>query len=111
MNDRKIDKDTNVPSNDCISREAAIDALRMDIDIIPYAKAREYARAVIETVYNRLEHLPSAQPDLPEAYAKKVWTWLLDYQTTAAELKAKYSAYEVLSWVVNDWRRGHGGLN
>lgn len=50
--------------NDLISRQAAIDALRMDIDIIPYAKAREYARAVIETVYNRLEELPSAQPEI-----------------------------------------------
>lgn len=48
--------------SDLISRQAAIDALRMDIDIIPYAKAREYARAVIETVYNRLEELPSVQP-------------------------------------------------
>lgn len=55
--------DTAQLTNDCISRQAAIDALRMDIDIIPYAKAREYARAVIETVYNRLEHLPAAQPE------------------------------------------------
>ena len=50
---------------DTISRAAAIDALRMDIDIIPYAKAREYARAVIETVYNRLEELPSVQQWIP----------------------------------------------
>lgn len=49
--------------NDTISRQAAIDVLRMDIDIIPYAKAREYARAVIETVCNRLEHLPTTQPE------------------------------------------------
>ena len=48
--------------NDLISRRAAIDALRMDIDIIPFAKAREYARAAIETIHNRLEELPSVQP-------------------------------------------------
>ena len=47
-----------------ISRQAAIDALRMDISIIPFAKAREYVREAIETIYNRLEELPSAQPDL-----------------------------------------------
>jgi hypothetical protein len=50
--------------NDLISRKAAIDALRMDISIIPFAKAREYVRAAIETIYNRLEELPSAQPTL-----------------------------------------------
>lgn len=48
--------------SDLIERQAAIDALHMDIDIIPFAKAREYARAVIETIHNRLEELPSVQP-------------------------------------------------
>ena len=55
----------------------------------------------------RLLSLPSAQPDLSEAYAKAVWTWLLDYQIKAAELDGKYSPYEVLSWVANDWRKEH----
>ena len=50
--------------DDLISRQAAIEALRMDIDIIPFAKAREYARAVIETIHNRLEELPSVQPEV-----------------------------------------------
>ena len=47
-----------------ISRQAAIDALRMDISIIPFAKAREYVREAIETIYNRLEKLPSAQQEI-----------------------------------------------
>jgi len=51
------------PCEDAVSRKAAIDALRMDISIIPFAKAREYVRAAIETIYNRLEELPSAQPE------------------------------------------------
>ena len=34
----------------------------MDINIIPFAKAREYVREAIDTIYNRLEELPSAQP-------------------------------------------------
>ena len=55
-----------------ISRQAAIDALRMDISIIPFAKAREYVREAIETIYNRLEKLPSAQQE------RKKGTWIVD---------------------------------
>lgn len=99
----EVAKDTNVPSTDCISRQAAIESAESCCHV--YGDDAGYR------IVEELRELPTAQPDLPEAYAKKVWTWLLDYQTTAAELKAKYSAYEVLSWVVNDWRRGHGGLN
>lgn len=50
-------------NKDTIYRQAAIDALRMDISIIPYAKAREYVRATIEEIYNRLEELPSIQSE------------------------------------------------
>jgi len=54
--------------------------------------------------------LPSAQPEpLSDAYMKSVWTWLLEYQIKAAELKGRYTPYEVLSWVVNDWRKEHEG--
>lgn len=35
----------------------------MDISIIPYAKAREYVSAALETVFNRLAQLPPAQPE------------------------------------------------
>lgn len=49
---------------DLVSRQAAIDALKMDISIIPFAKAREYVREAIETIYNRLEELPSAEPEV-----------------------------------------------
>lgn len=52
--------------DDVIYRRAAIDALRMDISIIPFAKAREYVREAIETIYNRLEDLPSAQSERPK---------------------------------------------
>jgi hypothetical protein len=52
----------------------------------------------------------SAQPEpLSDAYMKAVWTWLLDYQIKAAELKGRYTPYEVLSWVANDWRKEHEG--
>ena len=59
-----------------------------------------------DTVVRVLEQLPSAQPEpMSEAYMEAVWTWLLDYQIKAAELKGRYTPYEVLSWVANDWRK------
>jgi len=55
-----------------------------------------------------IKALPTAQPEpLSDAYVKAVWTWLLDYQIKAAELKGRYTPYEVLSWVANDWRKEH----
>lgn len=57
-----------------------------------------------------IKALPSAQPEpLSDAYTKAVWTWLLDYQIKAAKLKGRYTPYEVLSWVANDWRKEHEG--
>ena len=57
---------------------------------------------------NDIMRFPSAQPEpLSDAYTKAVWTWLLDYQIKAAELKGRYTPYEVLSWVANDWRKEH----
>ena len=88
---------------DTISRKAAIDALH------------GYFDGMLETdtwspcdVCGLIEILPSAQPEpLSDAYTKAVWTWLLDYQIKAAELKGRYTPYEVLSWVANDWRKDH----
>ena len=58
--------------------------------------------------FGNAEQLPSAQPEpLSDAYTKAVWTWLLEYQIKAAELKGRYTPYEVLSWVANDWRKEH----
>ena len=51
------------PCEDAISRQAAIDTLHMDTSIIPYKKAREYVDATILEIRNRLEKLPSAQPE------------------------------------------------
>ena len=59
-------------------------------------------------VAKELAKLPSVQPEpLSDAYMKAVWTWLLDYQIKVAELKGRYTPYEVLSWVANDWRKEH----
>ena len=55
-----------------------------------------------------LSSLPSEQPNLSEAYSKAVFTWLMNYQIRTAELKGRYTPYEVLSWVINDWRKENG---
>ena len=72
-------------------------------------------QAAIEAISNcgiciqKLLDLPSVQPEpLSDAYMKAVWTWLLNYQIKAAELKGRYTPYEVLSWVANDWRKERG---
>ena len=62
--EKRTDEHTKTHACDLISRQAAIDALKMDISIIPFAKAREYVRESIETIYNRLEELPPAQPEI-----------------------------------------------
>lgn len=36
-----------------------------------------------------------------------VSSWLINYQLKTADLKGGYTPYEVLSWVINDWRRTH----
>ena len=93
--------------SDLIDRQAAIDALinhepTSTLAIINVID-KDVARGIIED-------LPSAVPEpLSDAYMKAVWTWLLDYQIKAAELKGRYTPYEVLSWVANDWRKEHEG--
>ena len=88
---------------DCISRQAAIDATWFEPSYTDPLN-------VLTEVRDRLKALPSAQPEpLSDAYMKAVWTWLLDYQINVAKLKGRYTPYEVLSWVANDWRKEHEG--
>lgn len=90
--------------SDLIERQAVLDALcstcgdgRKDCPLRPYCSDIEL-----------INEVPSAEPEpLSDAYTKAVWTWLLDYQIKAAELKGRYTPYEVLSWVANDWRTEH----
>lgn len=82
-------------TSDAISRQAVIDAVERN--------SCNTQRAI-----DAVNALPSVQPEpLSDAYMKAVWTWLLDYQIKAAELKGRYTPYEVLSWVANDWRKEH----
>lgn len=52
---------------------------------------------------------PSAQREpISEAYAKAVRNWLICYQLKCVELKGRYTPYEVLGWIVNDWGKEFG---
>ena len=94
--------------DDLISRQAAIDALGEEPlvwhedDAGEVAERNQWRRDVAA-----IKALPSAQLNLSEAYSKAVFTWLMDYQIRAAELKGRYMPYEVWSWVANDWRKEH----
>ena len=88
-----------VPVADCISRKAAIEAVG--------SMLRRKFGIGGDLAEITLSGLPPAQPNLSEAYSKAVFTWLMDYQIRAAELKGRYTPYEVLSWVINDWRKEH----
>jgi len=85
---------------DLIDRQAAIDAIEAYFGDLPIV--------VHHDMLQLIKALPSAQPEpLSDAYTKAVWTWLLEYQIKASELKGRYTPYEVLSWVANDWRKEH----
>ena len=93
---------------DAVSRQTLQKELALyPIDDITSEDEAGYNRA-INDVQKMVLHLPSAQPEpMSDAYMKAVWTWLLDYQIKVAELKGRYTPYEVLSWVANDWRKEH----
>ena len=94
----------NQLATDCISRQAVIDICNHVIDLWQ----GQLGEGALVAIKNAINNLPSVQPEpLSDAYMKAVWTWLLDYQIKAAELKGRYTPYEVLSWVANDWRKEH----
>ena len=99
----------NVQNEDLISRKAAIDAVvaeAITVDSHYFVSERIIHE---EDAVEAISMLPSAQPEpMSEAYAKAVFTWLLEYQIKAAELNGRYTPYEVLSWVANDWRKENG---
>ena len=107
--------------DDLISRAAVVGAIKAYwkkvVDDIPKDTEFEEATRLCDLalehnagILKAIDNLPSAQPEpLSDAYMKAVWTWLLDYQIKAAELKGRYTPYEVLSWVANDWRKEHDG--
>ena len=70
-----VDKDMNVPCTDTISRQAAIEALRVAYwdDKIQSAKDDPcIVDAMIDWAIRQVKALPSAQPDL-SSYSDKLW--------------------------------------
>lgn len=97
--------------SDLISRQAAVELIKNYCENgCDLAEDNWCPSCQREQFIKLLKELPPAQPEpLSDAYMKSVWTWLLEYQIKAAELKGRYTPYEVLSWVVNDWRKEHEG--
>lgn len=91
-------------TGDCIYRQDAIDAIdEIESEVadgygFQYEKWREY-----------FTELPPAQTEsISEEYAKAVRNWLVNYQVKCAELQGRYTPYEVLGWIVSDWRKDNG---
>ena len=98
------------PYEDAVSRHRLLNDLKELIAAWEkYPVMAEQIKGV-EVAIGYVKIIPSVTPKpepLSDAYMKAVWTWLLDYQIKAAELKGRYTPYEVLSWVANDWRKEH----
>lgn len=53
-----------------------------------------------------IEETPAA--NISEEFAKAVRSWLVNYQVKCAELEGRYTPYEILGWIVSDWRKENG---
>jgi len=91
-----------------ISLNSAINALWHSIECENGGELQSYAEAVVGDAEDALKALPPIRLNLSEAYSKAVFTWLMDYQIRAEKLRGRYTPYEVLSWVINDWRKENG---
>ena len=85
------EKRTETHACDCISREAAIDAV---------SRGCQEFRGIFAECEKNLNALPSAQPDY-----KEVLGWLLAYHTISFDLHGRYLPHEVISWIINDFTR------
>jgi len=88
--------------SDLISRQSAIDALHMDTSIIPFEKAREYADATISEIRNRLEKLPSAQPEIIRC---KDCDWWTKQEDSLQGRCALFRIYPTGGWFCGNARR------
>ena len=87
-------------------REVSIDQEKMIVQSLSSLyPLQEFEEKAIQTI---LDALPTAQQNLSEEYAKAVRNWLVNYQIKCAKLKGRYTPYEVLGWIVSDWRKENG---
>lgn len=96
---------------DLIDRQALLKQIDIDSDGEPgyYGDTWKF----IDTI----KSLPSVQlstnlaevgTNLAEEYARAVRNWLVNYQVKCADLAGRYTPYEVLGWIVSDWRKENG---
>lgn len=85
---------------DCISRQAAI------MDAESWVAADKYEKNLQKKVVEWLKEFPPAELD--REYARAVRNWLVNYQVKCADLAGRYTPYEVLGWIVSDWRKENG---
>lgn len=113
-------------ANDLIDRQAAIDALwkalyeyedktekqfidSEELDVADWIQLRVFVQNMSDIDRQTILGLPSAQPKpISEEYAKAVGCWLMTYQIKCAELLGRYTPYEILGWIVSDWRKENG---
>ena len=94
----------HVSATDTISRQAAI------MDAESWVAVDEYEKNLQKKVVEWLKEFPPAElgTNLTEEYARAVRNWLVNYQVKCADLAGRYTPYEVLGWIVSDWRKENG---
>ena len=93
-NDQDLQQTCNQLATDYISRQAAIDALDGEIEITGRTNA-EAVKGYVRLVKDRLERLPSAQPDL-SSYSDKLWRNA--YERGKAEAQAEIVRCKDCKW-------------
>ncbi len=89
---------------EAIDRQALLNAFGLSEKTRKYGGDHSgYDTRMLYEIQEEIENAPPVP--LSEAYAKAVLTWMLSYQIKCAELKGRYSPFEILSWVMNDWRK------
>lgn len=88
-------------STNLIDRQAAIDVLKQfKPEIIPYEKARSYVEETIDTMYNRIEALPTIQPEpsIPLSWIENEIEWIKSRDNTFSEITAIQISAMVMKW-------------
>ena len=90
----EVAKDTNVPNNDCISRQQAIDAVKELC--LHYTPTKSVKHPHIDFVVEELERLPSAQPDDRLAKIAELVEGTIDHFDRDDAMDLLYQIKEVL---------------
>ena len=99
--EERTEKRTETHACDLISRQAA----KLKVARVIW-KDGDSCNDFHDKCVDCLDDVPPVQPEpISEEYAKAVRTWLINYQVRCAELMGRYTPYEILGWIVSDWRK------